>query len=429
MPEAQPLAAGQPHLAIVLLWYPLFTQPFIFQEVEGLARIMPVEIYSLYGRNLRHCSEEMKMAGNRGRVYGSRAVFSVIRELLRCTCASPRRMWSLFKRSLWRKWPSLETFGENLWGFCVGVSLGRQFREDGIDMVYSPWPRGAATAAWVGATLAGLPFGLAARGDNLDPADPDLGAKLAAAAVIRANNDADRRRIENFGAGEATGKTELIYNSLTIKPRSAPVRFNAPVLRLLALGRFDVTKGFDTLLEACAILKHRGIPFKLTLAGGGGKLMGLGNMEKLLFKMRKDLGLEKEVEMPGLISHDALPTLLDNHDIFVAPCVIDASGRRDGIPNTVIEALAFGMPVIATDVNALPEVVKNGFTGLSVPPKDPESLANAIIKIASDPRSAMLMGANGARMAQEMFDPSANATRFASMFKRVYASWREKCAQ
>lgn len=426
MPTDQPLAPGQPHVAIVLLWYPLFTQPFIFKEVETLARIMPVEIYTLYGRNLRHCSEEMKKASGRARAYGARSVLSVCWALAKQFFRTPRLMWRLLKRSLFRKWTSLEVFGENLWGFCVGVALGRRFREDGIDFVYTPWPRGAATAAWVGATLAGLPFGLAARGDNLDPADPDLADKLAAASVVRANNAADQERIKNFDQGQAARKTELIYNSLTITPTGVGERFSASPLRLLALGRFDVTKGFDTLLRAAAILRQKNFPFRLTLAGGGGKLMGLGNLDKLLHSMRTELRLEQEVTMPGLVSHDQLPQLLNSHDIFVAPCVVDVSGRRDGIPNTVIEALAYGMPVIASNVNAIPEIVRDGETGVLVRPADPEALAKAIIALSATPERAIDLGRNGAALAAAIFDPQENALRFAQMFRRAHASWQER---
>ncbi|MBD5552851.1 MAG: glycosyltransferase family 4 protein [Desulfovibrio sp.] len=429
MPSS-PLAPGQPHTAIVLLWYPLFTQPFIFREIETLSGVAPVEIYTLYGRNLRHCSSEMKKAGNRGRAYGSRKVLAICLELMRQGLRHPRRLWRLAKRSLWRKWPSLETFGENLWGFCVGVTLGRQFREDGIDFVYAPWPRGAATAAWVGASIAGLPFGIAARGDNLEPADPDLNDKLAAAQVIRANNAADQARIEDRIAksGLASAKTALIYNSLTLKPESGGARFQGPELRLLALGRFDVTKGFDVLLRACALLKQQGVKFRLTLAGGGGRVMGLGQMDKILRGLREELRLEAEVDLPGLVSHDALPGLLNSHDIFVAPCVIDPSGRRDGIPNTVIEALAFGMPVIATDVNALPEIVRNGSTGLTVPQKDPAALAKAIARLKNDPGLAMRLGRNGAQLAASLFDPDKNASRLAAMLKTAHADWKRTCA-
>ena len=199
-------------------------------------------------------------------------------------------------------------------------------------------------------------------------------------------------------------------------------------VRLLALGRFDVTKGFDVLLTACGILRDRGLNFSLTLAGGGGKVMGLGHLGAQLVKMRKDLGLEKQVDMPGLISHNELPRILDEHDIFVAPCVVHASGRRDGIPNTVIEALAYGLPVISTTVNALPEVVRHQDTGLAIPPGDSEALAEAVLRLVGHPEEARRMGRNGALLARDMFDPHTNNLRLAELFISWYAHWKKACA-
>ena len=423
-----PLPMGLPHVAYVLLWYPLFTQPFIFREVEALRARLPLTVYTLYGPNLRHCSDEMQAQAGHARPGGIRAIPRYALELLRQMFTHPARLWRLFRRSCLRRWPSWEVLGENLWAFLAGLSLGREFREAGIDLVYAPWPRGAATAAWVAASVAGLPFATSARGDNLAPADPDLADKFAAAVLVRANNAADRERIEAFGAGEAAGKTALVYNGLTL-PAPGPevtdggARFRPGPLRLLAVGRFDVTKGFDVLLRACALLRQRGLDFRLTLAGGGGKVMGLGNMEEQLRHLRTELGLTRDVDMPGLISHNELPGLLAAHDIFLAPCVVHASGRRDGIPNTVIEAMAYGLPVVGTTVNALPEVIRHGETGLAVASGDPEALADAVFALAAEPDRARAMGRAGAKLAKEMFDAEANADRLAALLREAHERW------
>ena len=140
-------------------------------------------------------------------------------------------------------------------------------------------------------------------------------------------------------------------------------------------------------------------------------------MGDALRALRRELGLEALVSMPGLVSHDELPALLRSQDIFLAPCVIDpATGMRDGIPNTVIEALSFGLPVIATTVNALPEIVRHEQTGLTVPPGDPAALADAVQRLLASPDEARRLAAAGFRLARDMFSPDANSRRLAALF-------------
>ena len=428
---------GLPHVAYVLLWYPLFTQPFIFREVEGLKGLLPISVYSLYGPNLRHCSNEMRSVAGETHTYGMRSLWRVLGECIRQSVLHPLRTGRLFRKALFRRWRSWETLGENLWALCAGMYLGRLFKESGIDMIYAPWPRGTATAAWVASQIAGVPFATAARGDNLEPADPDLGDKLTAAFFVRANNEADKKRIEVFAKGQAQGKVELIYNSLTLPPLPPTDKADTPSVpeqspmlrpvRLLALGRFDVTKGFDVLIKACGILRDKGLDFRLTLAGGGGAVMGLGRMEAEILRLRESLHLEDRVSLPGIISHNELPRILGDHDIFAAPCVVHESGRRDGIPNTVIEALAYGLPVVSTTVNALPEVVLDGKTGLAVPPNNPEALADALLRLADDAQLAQTLAHNGKQLAADMFDPTRNNQRLADIFIKHYTIWKQKC--
>lgn len=419
--ENTPLPAGLPHVAVILLWYPLFTQPFIFREVEHLRRHLPLTVYSLYGPSRQYCSSEMLASAAQTRTLGLRALPQIVRELAVQLCTHPRRLSRLFRQALFRRWPSWEALGENCWAFFAGLLLARRLREDGMDMIYAPWPRGTATAARVAAQLAGIPYAVAVRGDNLDPADPDLADKLREALFVRVNNAADKERTETFAGGVARDKTELVYNCLTLNGEATcPAPLRMPV-RLLALGRFDVTKGFDVLLRACDILAQRGRQFTLTLAGGGGHRFGLGREEKHLQTLRSQLGLENRVQFPGLVSHNELPRLLMAHDIFVAPCVIHPSGRRDGIPNTVIEALSCGMPVVSSNIHALPEVVRNGETGLTVPPNDPEALADAIQWCMEHPDEARRLGRQGQELTRKMFDPEANSRRLAEIFAAHHA--------
>jgi len=414
-----------PHIAYVLLWYPVFTQPFIFREVEGLKKAgVPLTVYSLYGRSLRKCSGEMRAVAPQTCSFGIRAMGRFFLTFFWRLFSRPRSTLGLMREMICRRWLSMESTAEVVWGFLAGVYCARLFTEAGIDLIHTPWPRGAATAAWVASRLSGIPFSLAARGDNLEPVEPDLVAKMEQSLFIRANNQADKARMQALLSPASWNKIDLVYNSLTLRPgQCLPARLTPPV-RLLAVGRFSATKGFEYLLEACKILKDKHFPFLLTLIGGGGLSAG-GYLGPQLGRMRARLGLEAHVQMPGLVSHNDLPKLLEEHDIFVAPCVVAASGERDGIPNVIIEAMAFGLPVISTLVNAIPEIVRNGETGIAVPQRDAAALAEAVLRMSAQPEEARLMAANGRKLALELFDEASNINRLRDIFVVRYASFME----
>lgn len=430
-PSASRDHAPHPVVGVILLWYPLFTQSFIFRDVEGINAHLPTRVYTLYGRNERLCSKEMVERALPATRLGAAATGRVLLSNLREFARSPKRYVSLFRDAVCRPWHSFELLGEALWAFLAGVHLAPVLKADGVETVYAPWPRGSATAARTILRLAGIPYVVTARADNLMPLTPDLADKLADAAIVRTNNLADKPRIEAVLDDRerelaARGQTvtgprppvEVIYNSLTLHVDGhAGVEMKAPV-RLLAAGRFDITKGFDVLLRALALLRGDGVAATLTLVGGGGVIMGLGNLEKTLRDLRRELCLEDVVDFPGLVSHDRFPGILKAHDIFVAPCVVAPEGQRDGIPNTVIEAMSFGLPVVASDVNGLPEVVRDGKTGRLVPPGDPRALADAIADLAADPERARAMGAAGAELAGTLFQPETNGRRLADLLAR-----------
>jgi glycosyltransferase involved in cell wall biosynthesis len=111
--------------------------------------------------------------------------------------------------------------------------------------------------------------------------------------------------------------------------------------------------------------------------------------------------------MPGFLPHDQVTHLLQSHDMLVVPSVVHSSGDRDGIPNVIMEALSHRLPVVATDVCGIPEVIRHGETGLIVPQKDPEALVRGILDMLSDRERALAMASRGRELIAEMFDPKA----------------------
>jgi glycosyltransferase involved in cell wall biosynthesis len=296
------------------------------------------------------------------------------------------------------------------------VHLARQLPAAGIAHIHAPWADGPATAAWVASRLSGIPFSFSARARDLHPADGTLPEKLAAASLVRTNTRANELYLKELAPRQAA-KIVNIYNGVALTPPPRPERSGPPPTRLLALGRLVPKKGYDILLAACRLLAREGFDFQLTLAGDGPQRRRL---EHLLV----EYGLRARVSLPGFVPHREVPRLLAEADLFVMPSLITPSGDRDGIPNVVLEALAFEVPVVATAVSGLPEVIRPPDTGWLAPPADPAALAGAIREACADPGEARRRARAGRDLVAREFDSGRNYSRLKALFEGLCGSYR-----
>ena len=144
-------------------------------------------------------------------------------------------------------------------------------------------------------------------------------------------------------------------------------------VKILTVARLEYVKGVDILLEACRYLMDHNFNFGLSIIGDGSQRTVL---EKQMMRLR----LDSHVKFFGALPHEIVIEHYSRADIFVL------SSRREGIPVSVMEAMATGLPVVAPDVTGLPELIDNGQTGLLVHPADPVAFADAIIELASNPK-------------------------------------------
>ena len=149
--------------------------------------------------------------------------------------------------------------------------------------------------------------------------------------------------------------------------------------------------------------------------------MGDGAWRGRLTRLVKRLGLEDCVDMPGFVPHDELARYMQTHDMLVVPSVVHSNGDRDGIPNVIMEALSMSMPVVATDVCGIAEVIRNGETGLLVPQRDPAALACAIRAMLADREAAESMALAGRALVETMFDRERNITALADLYAEAAA--------
>jgi len=402
----------QTKLAYILLWFPKPSETFIFREVMNLWKMdASITVYTLYGELNKWLSPEMASVSHRVKRLGISFLKRFPSDLIYWKKRCPEVTKWLFQTIPFRRWRSLEVGGENIWAFFCGFTLARQFLEDGIDHIHAPWANGPATAAWTASRLTGIPFSFMGRAVDIYPPDGALKEKILDSAFVLTNPKVNVDYLKSF-AGTATDKIFLTYDPYPLSDyRMAPVDMQAP-FQILALGRFARFKGFDVLLRAARILVDAGLDFHLTLAGAGAKGLQLKYLHKRL-------GLGDRVSFPGFITYDRVSDLFCTADVFVMPSVIHSTGERDGIPNVLVEALLHRLPVVATDVAGLGEVVRNGETGYLIPQSDPAALAQAIMKITSDRKSALEMAENGRKLILKEFDPERCHGELLQLFNKL----------
>ena len=402
----------QTKLAYILLWFPKPSETFIFREVMNLWKMdASITVYTLYGELNKWLSPEMASVSHRVKRLGISFLKRFPSDLIYWKKRCPEVTKWLFQTIPFRRWRSLEVGGENIWAFFCGFTLARQFLEDGIDHIHAPWANGPATAAWTASRLTGIPFSFMGRAVDIYPPDGALKEKILDSAFVLTNPKVNVDYLKSF-AGTATDKIFLTYDPYPLSNyRMAPVDMQAP-FQILALGRFARFKGFDVLLRAARILVDAGLDFHLTLAGAGAKGLQLKYLHKRL-------GLGDRVSFPGFITYDRVSDLFCTADVFVMPSVIHSTGERDGIPNVLVEALLHRLPVVATDVAGLGEVVRNGETGYLIPQSDPAALAQAIMKITSDRKSALEMAENGRKLILKEFDPERCHGELLQLFNKL----------
>ncbi len=127
-------------------------------------------------------------------------------------------------------------------------------------------------------------------------------------------------------------------------------------------------------------------------------------------------GLKGRVTLPGFVPQCEVPHLLQEADLFIMPSIIAPSGDRDGIPNVVLEAMLHEVPVVATEISGLPEVIHSGTTGWLTRAADPERLARAVQEAAADPREARRRALAGRDLVAREFDSRRNYTRLKALF-------------
>jgi len=183
---------------------------------------------------------------------------------------------------------------------------------------------------------------------------------------------------------------------------------------ILFVGRLVERKGVEYLLRALRIVYPK-IDVRLTV-------VGTGPLFPALKALTVELGLEDRVNFTGALPQQELEKAYRRCDLFVLPACYDSSGDTEGLGVVLLEALSCGKPVIGSNVGGIPDIIKHEQTGLLVPEKDPEALAQAIERVLSDPSLYFSLAKNGFEYAKNTFSIQSIARRGKELYLTILSA-------
>jgi glycosyltransferase involved in cell wall biosynthesis len=267
----------------------------------------------------------------------------------------------------------------------------------------------AATVALVMSRLLDTTYSVTAHANDIYINPVLLPEKLAGATFAATCTEYNRRHLVDVLGPEIGGRIALIHHGLDLAgytPRTVPPA-GRPLI--VTVGQLKEKKGLRHLVAACHILAERGIDHECEIVGDG-------PLRDQLARQIRELGLEDRVGLSGALPHPAVVERYRRASVFVLPCVVAADGDRDGIPNAILEAMAMALPVVSTPISGIPEVVRDGETGLLVPAGDDAALADALARLLGDPALRASLGECGREFVTSEFDITRNVRRLAAAF-------------
>ena len=223
---------------------------------------------------------------------------------------------------------------------------------------------------------------------------------LESIRLVLVRSDSLRQALVRLGCDEAKiriQRTGIPLHEFPFQPRAWPTESS---WRVLQAGRLIEKKGLRTSLNAFAVFSRTHPQAQFTVAGEGPLLDELQ-------EMARELGISGQVTFTGFVSQDRLRELFYASHIFLHPSETGNDGNQEGVPNSMLEAMASGLPVFATTHGGIPEAIENGVSGVLVPERDAAGLARELMRLAAQPDVLSPIAARGAKDVAAKFEQRA----------------------
>ncbi len=401
-------------LAFLVSQFPCFDEMFILREMSALAEAgFDYDLHAVKASHEHVVQAQAQKLLPRahylpfcffGKVWQAQIYF-LMRQPLRYVSTL-----LLLAFEMWRKPVSLL---KSLMLFPKALGYARMVQQRGVVHLHAFWATFPATMAWIIQRFTGLSYSLSAHAHDIYEDDSMLARKIRCATFVMTCTDYNREHLSRL-VPEKREAIKLIYHGLELKKfyDDAAARVaQHDKLRILSIGTFYKTKGFDTLLAACALLKKQSFAFECKIVGDGPERE---NLQALIAQH----DLQKEVQLLGYLKQEELRPLRLWASVFI---LLPRPYLHWGIPNVFIESLAARLPVIATPLNAINELIQPEHTGTIVPCDDPTAAAAALREVHENSQRHATMALAGQKLVAEKFDAQHTTRQVLNMFAETLA--------
>ena len=288
----------------------------------------------------------------------------------------------------------------------AGLRLGEELRDWGATHVHAEFAGHPATLAWIAHAVSGVPYSVSCRAHDIFRSQALLAEKFAEASAVRAVSGFAARFIGETVRGMRADEIHVIHSSVDVADIVPLPPFSGAGFPILYVGALQSRKGVDVLLRAVA-----GLDGEWSL-----EIVGDGPERARLEGLARRLDLDHRVAFRGQTGYEEIAAKYAGAAVCVAPSVIGPGGRTEGIPNVMIEALAYRRPAISTNLSGIPELIRHRETGWLTEAGDVEGLRAALREVRADPEAAARIAARGRAHVAAEFDLATNARRQLALF-------------
>jgi len=402
-------------VAYTMSRFPKITETFILIEMLELERQgVRVEIFPLIRERepVQHAdAQRMVERAHFCRLFSRSVLDAQIYWLLRRPRAYLRAWWHAVRGNL----ESPKFLSRALVVVPKAAYAARRMVELDVDHLHAHYATHPALLAYVVHLLTGIPYSFTVHAHDLYVERPMLREKVAAASFVVAISEFNRRMLIDLYGATAEERVVVVHCGIDptlFRPRER--REPGELFTIACVASLAGYKGQRYLIDACDVLHQRGVPFQCLLVGEG------EDRPHLEAQIRR-LGLTDRVRLLGAQPRHKVSELLQQVDALALPSVVMPNGKMEGIPIALMEALAAEIPVVATAISGIPELVRDGETGLLVPERDAAALAEALLRLYADRDLGRRLASAGRQLVLREFNLEHSVAQLRALFER---DWR-----